>query len=92
MKNKTTIFDFQAELGLTKMLGGLKTTEELIELFKQMYFYVMKKISVLIVIVLFITLLFATGAIRTLQREFFNHYTGTEHLRSIYLSRRIRKA
>ena len=40
MKNKTTIFDFQAELGLTKMLGGLKTTEELIELFKQMYFYV----------------------------------------------------
>ncbi len=32
MKNKTTIFDFQAEVGLTKRLGGLKTTEELIEL------------------------------------------------------------
>ena len=32
MKNKTTIFDFQAEVGLTKMLGGLKATEELIEL------------------------------------------------------------
>lgn len=32
MKNKTTIFDFQAEVGLTKQLGGLKTTEELIEL------------------------------------------------------------
>ena len=32
MKNKTTIFDFQAEVGLTKMLGCIKTTEELIEL------------------------------------------------------------
>ncbi len=32
MKNKTTIFDFQAEVGLTKQLGGLKTTEELFEM------------------------------------------------------------
>ena len=32
MENKTTIFDFQAEVGLTKQLGGLKATEELIEL------------------------------------------------------------
>jgi len=32
MKSKTTIFDFQAEVGLTKRLGGFKTTELLIEL------------------------------------------------------------
>ncbi len=32
MENKATIFDFQAEVGLTKQLGGLKATEELIEL------------------------------------------------------------
>jgi len=32
MENKATIFDFQAEVGLTKQLGGLKTTEELVEL------------------------------------------------------------
>lgn len=32
MKNETTVFDFQAEMGLTKQMGGLKTTEELVEL------------------------------------------------------------
>jgi len=32
MENKKTIFDFQAEVGLTKQIGGLKATEELIEL------------------------------------------------------------
>jgi len=32
MENKTTIFDFQAEVGLTKQLGGRKATDELIEL------------------------------------------------------------
>ncbi len=32
MENKKTIFDFQAEVGLTKQIGGLKATEEIIEL------------------------------------------------------------
>lgn len=32
MENKKTIFDFQAEVGLTKQIGGLQATEELIEL------------------------------------------------------------
>lgn len=32
MEKKQTIFDFQAEVGLTKHLGGLGATEELIEL------------------------------------------------------------
>ena len=32
MGNKATVFDFQAEVGLTKQIGGLKTTEELTEL------------------------------------------------------------
>ncbi len=32
MGNQATIFDFQAEVGLTKQLGGLGATEELIEL------------------------------------------------------------
>lgn len=32
MGNKATVFDFQAEVGLTKQIGGLKATEELIEL------------------------------------------------------------
>ena len=32
MEKKQTIFDFQAEVGLTKQLGGLKATEELVGL------------------------------------------------------------
>ena len=32
MKSKATVFDFQAEVGMTKQLGGLRATEELIEL------------------------------------------------------------
>lgn len=32
MGNKATIFDFQAEVGLTKQVGGRKATDELIEL------------------------------------------------------------
>ena len=32
MESKTTIFDFQAEVGLTKQIGGIRATEELIEL------------------------------------------------------------
>jgi arsenite methyltransferase len=32
MEGKATAFDWQAEMGLTKQLGGLKTTEELVEL------------------------------------------------------------
>jgi len=32
MENEVTIFDLQAEVGLTKQLGGLKATQELIEL------------------------------------------------------------
>lgn len=32
MEKKQTVFDFQAEVGLTKQLGGLKATEELVEL------------------------------------------------------------
>jgi len=32
MENKKTIFDFQAEVNLTKHIGGLQATEELIEL------------------------------------------------------------
>ena len=32
MENKTTIFDIQAEVGLTKQLGGFKATKELIQL------------------------------------------------------------
>lgn len=32
MGSQTTVFDFQAEVGLTKQLGGLGATEELIEL------------------------------------------------------------
>jgi arsenite methyltransferase len=32
MEKKQTVFDFQAEVGLTKQLGGLKATEELVGL------------------------------------------------------------
>ncbi|HAL60961.1 MAG TPA: hypothetical protein DCP08_00955 [Chloroflexi bacterium] len=32
MENQSTIFDFQAEVGLTKQIGGRKATDELIEL------------------------------------------------------------
>jgi arsenite methyltransferase len=32
MENMVTVFDFQAEVGLTKHVGGLKATEELVEL------------------------------------------------------------
>ena len=32
MEDQTTVFDVQAEMGLTKHMGGLKATRELIEL------------------------------------------------------------
>ena len=32
MENKQTFFDFAAEVGLTKHLGGIKSTEDLVEL------------------------------------------------------------
>jgi arsenite methyltransferase len=32
MENEQTFFDFAAEVGLTKHLGGVRATEELIEL------------------------------------------------------------